>query len=76
MDFERGAHYLITMNHRRFPTEPFEAVYAGSFDSLATMYHNFVVVDEAFVIGVPEDQIGFDFNIEPLPLGDRNSPAV
>jgi hypothetical protein len=66
MDFELGAHYMLTMQQPGFAKEPFEAVYAGERETDGLDYHSFVGVNRAFVLGVPDDQVGVTFDIEPL----------
>ena len=56
MDFQLGAHYMLTMQQPGFATEPFEAVYAGEHETGGLDYHSFVGVGQASVLGVPDDR--------------------
>lgn len=66
MDFQPGAHYLLTMRQPGFATEPFEAVYGGDHEVGGLHYHNFVGVDQAFVWARPTIRLASRFEIESL----------
>ena len=65
-DFERGAHYLLTMDQPGFPREPFEVVYTQMQESFGVDLHWFYPVDKEFYLAVPDEMIGIDFMVEPL----------
>ena len=53
------------MAYQGFPEQPMEMIYSGQQDRDGTEYHFFVAVGEAFVLGLPDYEIGTNFTVEP-----------